>query len=114
VYQWYEFRDHVLFTCRDGPVHGYFFLPKYLCPSILFSKKSLCHALVCLKKSCDPANKSDCLMSSALYIFNLLLYGCEIWGFDDNVMLVKVPLKFRKMILNIKVFIPNNMIYTVG
>ena len=45
------------------------------------------------------------------YIFTLLLYGCEIWGFDDNVMLVKVPLKFCKMILNIKVFIPNNMIY---
>jgi hypothetical protein len=31
-------------------------------------------------------------MSSALYIFNLLLYGCEIWGFDDNVILVKVRL----------------------
>ena len=26
-----------------------------------YSKKSLCHALVCLKKSCDTANKSDFL-----------------------------------------------------
>ena len=56
-----KLRDRALFTCGDEPVHGYFFPPKIFMSIHLIKKKSLCHALVCLKKSCDPAYISDCL-----------------------------------------------------
>ena len=32
----------------------------------------------------------------------ILLYGCELWAFENNQILKKVQLKFLKYILNIK------------
>ena len=46
----FTLRDRALFTCGDGPVHGYFFLPNIFMSIHLIFKKSLCPALVCLKK----------------------------------------------------------------
>ena len=41
----------------------------------------------------------------------ILLYGCEIWGFENNEILEKVQLKFCKLLLNLKSSTPNCMVY---
>ena len=37
------------------------------------------------------------------------MYGCEIWGLDNNDILEKVHLKFCKIILHLKATTPNCM-----
>ena len=37
------------------------------------------------------------------------MYGCEIWGLDNNDILEKVHLKFGKIILHLKATTPNRM-----
>ena len=41
----------------------------------------------------------------------ILLYGCEIWGFENLDSIEKIHLKFCKIILNLKTSTPNFMIY---
>ena len=41
----------------------------------------------------------------------ILLYGCEVWGFDDLSVIEQVQLKFLKFILNIKKSTPNCIVY---
>ena len=41
----------------------------------------------------------------------ILLYGCEIWGFSNYILLERVQLKFCKLLLNIKKSTPNFMVY---
>ena len=44
-------------------------------------------------------------------VMPILLYGCEIWGFENNDILEKLHLKFCKMILNISKRTPSCMVY---
>ena len=40
----------------------------------------------------------------------ILLYGCEVWGFSDFSKLLKLQLKFLKIILGVKPSTPTNMV----
>ena len=40
----------------------------------------------------------------------ILLYGCEIWGFENLDIIEKIHLKFCKIVLNLKTSTPNFMI----
>ena len=41
----------------------------------------------------------------------ILLYGCEVWGYENVDMLERLHLKFCKYVLNIKKCTPNYMVY---
>ena len=41
----------------------------------------------------------------------ILLYGCEIWGFENNSIIEKLHLKFCKTILHVKKSTPSCMVY---
>ena len=41
----------------------------------------------------------------------ILLYGCEIWGFENNSMIEKLHLKYCKTILHVKKSTPSCMVY---
>ena len=41
----------------------------------------------------------------------MVMYGSEVWGFENIDVLEKVHLKFCKMLLNLKNSTPNFMIY---
>ena len=41
----------------------------------------------------------------------ILLYGCEMWGFENTEMLEKIQLKYLKMLLGVKASTPSCMIY---
>ena len=41
----------------------------------------------------------------------ILLYGCEIWGYENNSLIEKLHLKFCKYILRVKKTTPSCMIY---
>jgi hypothetical protein len=56
-----DIRHRALFTCGDGPVHSYFFLPKIFMSIHHFFKKKFMPCLSLSEKKRDPANKSDCL-----------------------------------------------------
>ena len=41
----------------------------------------------------------------------ILLYGCEVWGFENNDILERVQLKFFKLLLGLKQTTPSSVIY---
>ena len=41
----------------------------------------------------------------------ILLYGCEIWGFENNDLFERVQLKFCKFILGLRQTTPTSVIY---
>jgi len=41
----------------------------------------------------------------------ILLYGSEIWGYENLEILGRVHLQFCKLILNLRLFTPNLMVY---
>lgn len=41
----------------------------------------------------------------------ILLYGCELWGFEDITILERLHLKFCKLLLRVSKFTPSCMIY---
>jgi hypothetical protein len=41
----------------------------------------------------------------------ILLHGCEVWGFSNNVIIEKVHLKFCKLLLHLKSSTSSYMIY---
>ena len=41
----------------------------------------------------------------------IILYGCEVWGFNQSPLLERLHLKFCKHILNLKPSTPNYMVY---
>ena len=41
----------------------------------------------------------------------ILLYTCEVWGYENIDIIEKVHLKFLKFILNLKSSTPNCMVY---
>lgn len=41
----------------------------------------------------------------------MLLYGCEVWGYDKNDIIEQVHLKFLKYLLHMKKSTPNFMVY---
>jgi hypothetical protein len=43
--------------------------------------------------------------------YQLMKYGCEIWGFGKNDIIERVHLKFCKLLLRLKVSTPNFMVY---
>ena len=46
-----------------------------------------------------------------ILVVPILLYGCEIWGFENNDIVEKLHLKFCKIILNINKTTPSCMVY---
>lgn len=44
-------------------------------------------------------------------VLPVLLYGCEIWGFEKLDIIERVHLKFLKTVLNLRSTTPNFMIY---
>ena len=44
-------------------------------------------------------------------VLPILLYGCELWGFEDISILERIHLKFCKYLLNVSKFTPSCMIY---
>ena len=62
---------------------------------------------------CRKHNLSvDCMLDMFDKIVKpVLLYGCEIWGFNQSPLLEKLHLKFCKHILHLKSSTPNFMIY---
>ena len=44
-------------------------------------------------------------------VIPILLYGCEIWGYETNSLIEKLHLKFCKSILRVKKTTPSCMIY---
>ena len=41
----------------------------------------------------------------------ILLYGCEVWGFENIDIIERIHLKFCKIILNVKKSTANYMVY---
>ena len=41
----------------------------------------------------------------------VMLYGCEVWGYNQSILIEKLHLKFCKHILNVKPSTPNFMVY---
>ena len=44
-------------------------------------------------------------------VLPVLLYGCEVWGYEKNIVLDTVYLKFCKYLLSLKTSTPNCMVY---
>ena len=44
-------------------------------------------------------------------VLPVLLYGCEVWGNEKNIVLDTVYLKFCKYLLSLKTSTPNCMVY---
>ena len=44
-------------------------------------------------------------------IYPILLYGCEVWGFEKMDFSRKLQLKFFKLLLGLKITTPNCMVY---
>lgn len=44
-------------------------------------------------------------------VLPVLLYGCEVWGFEDVTVLLRFQLRFLKMILGVKKSTPSCMIF---
>ena len=41
----------------------------------------------------------------------ILLFGCEVWGFEDSSMCIKFQLKFLKMLLGVQTTTPSCMVF---
>ena len=41
----------------------------------------------------------------------ILLYGCEVWGFGNNLIIVRIHIKFCKILLGVKKSTPDFMNY---
>ena len=41
----------------------------------------------------------------------ILFYGCEVWGFENIDIIERIPLKFCKIILNVKKSTANYIVY---
>ena len=60
----------------------------------------------------------DMLIDCQLKLFDqviqpVLLYGSEVWGFENTVLLERVQLKFCKYILNVKQSTPDYGVWRI-
>ena len=86
--------------------------------SFLATRKYLCEqatkAMYGILKKCRQNNLSiDCQMDMFdKIVVPILLYGSEVWGFENFDMLERIHLKFCKYVLHLKQTTPSGIVYT--
>jgi hypothetical protein len=110
------------FTLNGVPLES---TKEYLYLGVLFSANG--RFCKCIKRIVNQASKAmftvlkiirklDVPIDCMLKLFDnliqpILLYGCEVWGFENVNILERVHLKFCKYILNVKQSTPDYMVY---
>ncbi len=69
-------------------------------------------AMFSLLKKCKTKNISFDLVSDLFdkTIIPILTYGCEVWGFENNDIILKLQMRFYKLLLNLRSSTPSAMI----